>query len=178
MANGHGGKRAGSGRPRKPLAEKILEGNPGKRKPKVLDIPSCDDIPLPELPDYLRHLVAAGVDNSIPNTEKIFADTVDFLQGTGCLHLINPQLIHRYVLNTVRWLECEDVVSRVIAFKGHNKDLMPNPMSDQAIRYQKAADTVWAQIWEIVRNNSEVNYGSDSSGDVMEALLNSAWRRD
>ena len=29
MANGHGGARPGAGKKKKPLADKVLEGNPG-----------------------------------------------------------------------------------------------------------------------------------------------------
>ena len=32
MANGHGGARIGAGQKKKALADKIVEGNPGKRK--------------------------------------------------------------------------------------------------------------------------------------------------
>jgi len=37
MANGHGGTRIGAGNKKKPLADKILEGNPGKRKLTVVE---------------------------------------------------------------------------------------------------------------------------------------------
>ena len=37
MANGHGGARIGAGQKKKPLSDKIAEGNPGKRKLTVLD---------------------------------------------------------------------------------------------------------------------------------------------
>lgn len=179
MANGHGGKRPGSGRPRKPLAEKILEGNPGKRKAKVLDIPACADIPIPEPPEYLRTMVASGVSNNVPQMKDVFNETVEWLKNTGCLHLINPQLITEYSIHVTRWLECEDIVSKSLYLMHKDKDtdkksgkinLEPNPLSDQALRYWKAADTAWKKIWEIVQQNS-VQLISPTP-DVMMELLN------
>ena len=38
MANGHGGKRSGSGRKAKSLADKLLDGNPSKRRPIVVNV--------------------------------------------------------------------------------------------------------------------------------------------
>jgi hypothetical protein len=59
MANGHGGKRAGAGRKKKPLSEKILEGSVKKHKPKVLDIPNLDDADIPEPPEYLPMFISS-----------------------------------------------------------------------------------------------------------------------
>ena len=42
MANGHGGARPGSGPKNKPLAEKITDGNPGKRPLEVTMFPTAD----------------------------------------------------------------------------------------------------------------------------------------
>ena len=37
MANGHGGARIGAGQKKKALADRIVEGNPGKRKITVME---------------------------------------------------------------------------------------------------------------------------------------------
>ena len=42
MANGHGGARPGSGQKKKPLAEKIVDGNPGRRPLEVVAFPTAD----------------------------------------------------------------------------------------------------------------------------------------
>ena len=52
MSNGHGGSRLGAGQKKKPLADKMLDGNPGKRKLTVVEFPNTanlqgNDMPLP-----------------------------------------------------------------------------------------------------------------------------------
>ena len=37
MANGHGGSRVGAGKKKKALVDKLMDGNPGKRKLTVLE---------------------------------------------------------------------------------------------------------------------------------------------
>lgn len=63
MANGHGGARVGAGRRKKPLEEKILEGNPGKRKLTLLEFPNAADLEGAEMPparDYLTATQKSG----------------------------------------------------------------------------------------------------------------------
>lgn len=49
-----GGKRPSAGRPTKPLVDKILEGNPGKRPLKEIDFKGCDkEQALPAPPEDL-----------------------------------------------------------------------------------------------------------------------------
>ena len=44
MANGHGGARPGAGKKKKPLADKVLEGNPGKRQLQVIEFKTSTDL--------------------------------------------------------------------------------------------------------------------------------------
>ena len=83
MANGHGGKRAGSGRKPKPLAEKLLDGNPSKRKPVVVNLPTenGDDIPR-KCPESLEEFAFYEID---PSIEGVYEQTVKWLEGTKCL---------------------------------------------------------------------------------------------
>jgi hypothetical protein len=171
MANGHGGKRAGAGRPRKSLVDKLYEGTAKKHKPKVLNIPSLEDIAMPEPPDYLRTLNAGSISDKIPNMETFFSETAAWLEKTGCLHLINPDFITEYAVMKTRWLECEDFVSQSIIVKGKNGELMPNPMIEQSLKYCKAADIAWTRIWNIIAANSEVYFGDDPNADVMAFLI-------
>ena len=171
MANGHGGKRVGAGRPRKSLSDKIYEGTDKKHKPKVLDIPSVDDIPAPEAPDFLRHMTARGIDDSVPNMEWVFNETVKFLEQTKCLHLISPLLISKFAMHTTRWLKHEDVVQRCIMVKDKHGNLIANPLSDQALKYSKAADLVWMQIWDIVNQNSTSYFGDNPQEEMMAFII-------
>jgi len=182
LANGHGGKRSGAGRPKKPLVDKILEGTLKKHKAKVLDIPSLEDIPLPEPPEYTRHFNVTSIDNFVPNMETMYKNTVEWLRQTKCLHLINPDFIFEYAFMKTRWLECESIVSKVFLTRKekvdkdgravpYSQDIIPNPMIDAAIKYNKAANDAWSKIWNIVAANSEVYFGDDPNKDVMAFLI-------
>ena len=172
VANGHGGKRTGAGRPRKSLADKIYEGSAKKHKPKVLNIPNLEDFPAPEVPDYLRHFNSTGISNSVPNMEAVYKETTDWLKNTGCLHLINPALITEYALLKCRWFEYEDIVCRAIVLQDEKTRLLhPSPMADMALKYRKAADAAWDKIWAIVTQNSEVYFGDDPNADIMAFLI-------
>ena len=49
---GHGGKRAGAGRKKKPVADKAAAGNPGGRPLEVLDIPELEGVEMPKPHDF------------------------------------------------------------------------------------------------------------------------------
>ena len=44
MANGHGGARIGAGQKKKALSDKIVEGNPGKRRLTVMEFSDNADL--------------------------------------------------------------------------------------------------------------------------------------
>ena len=171
MANGHGGARPGAGRPRKPLAEKILEGNPGKRKPKVLEFSGRSQID-PEPPEYLLayygHRFAGG-----PGIGDIYKDTVVWLEQTGCIHLINPAFIMDYAIVKSHWYEAERfITASTLAYKpGDDKLMVANPVIDVSVKYFKMAESAWARIWEIVQQNSERSWSSNPNDDLMEGLI-------
>ena len=171
MANGHGGARAGSGRPRKPFAQKILEGHPDKRKPKVLDIAADGDSPVPIYPERLAYYPSRM--SGEPNSQDIWHETVEFLKTTGCLHLINPAFIEEYSLLKARFYEVERIISKTSLVYDDKKKggIETNPAVDTGLKYLKAADLVWAKIWDIVRQNSEKAYGVTPNDDLMQRLL-------
>ena len=50
MANGHGGARIGAGQKKKALADKLAEGNPGKRKLTVMEFFDTADLEGEQMP--------------------------------------------------------------------------------------------------------------------------------
>ncbi len=170
MANGHGGKRTGAGRPRKPLADKLFEGTAKKHKPKVLNMPSLEDTPIPEPPEYLKDFNCGEAAETVPDMQVLFKATTAWLEKTGCLHLINPDFLTEYALMKTRWLECEEIVSRSIIYQ-KNGEIIVNPVAELALKYSKAADVAWSKIWNIVAANSEVYFGDDPNADVMAFLI-------
>ena len=65
MANGHGGARIGAGQKKKALSERIVEGNPGKRKLTVMEFTDTADLQGKTMPpprDYLAARQKNGKD--------------------------------------------------------------------------------------------------------------------
>jgi len=169
MANGHGGPRPGSGRPRKPLAEKILAGNPGKRDLKVLEFeaPALD---MPAPPEHLAD-IASG-EGSCPGAAEIFKQTAAWLETTGCLALINPAHIEEYSVCKARWLACEAKnKSGLLARHPTTDQPIPSPYVRMALDFLGAANTAWGKIWTVVAQNSERSLNLTPHDDAMERLL-------
>jgi len=172
MANGHGGKRAGAGRPRKPLSDKILEDDLKKHKAKVLNFEGAEEQCI-NPPDYAFYYTSDSKDGG-PDVTHLYQDTVEFLKTTGCLHLINPGFIMEYALLKARWFECERVISatNVVVVNAQKNGLKANGAAELGLKYLRQADLCWDKIWAIVTQNCEETYGGDNpNADLMEKLL-------
>ena len=167
-----GGARNNAGRPSKPLDEKLLNGNPGKRPLKVLSFPELPVDALPIPPDFLVEM-AKGVGKA-PSAEVIFVKVTAWLEKTGCLSFIAPDLITEYSLLKARWLECEAMNARHGLLAKHPISGQPiaSPYVRMGIEYLKSADTAWSRIWNVVTQNSLKDYRSNiPNEDPMEKLL-------
>jgi len=165
----HGGRRPGAGRPKKPLAEKILEGNPGKRELKVLEFKApILDVPAP--PDYLAD-IAAGEGSGL-GAKEIFEQMTAWLEKTGCLPLICPAHIEEYALLKSRWLACE-AKSKAGVLTKHptNGNAIASPYVRIGLDYLSALNTAWGKIWVVVAQNSARSFSKTPHDDAMEKLL-------
>lgn len=104
---GRGGKRAGAGRKKKALAEKLETGNPGGRPLLVLDIP---EMPEPaelqgvQMPKVSEFMTAEQRDGSKLQAKEIFEQTWLWLKNIGMNGKVNKQLIERYAMCSARWI--------------------------------------------------------------------------
>jgi len=164
-----GSPRPTAGRPKKPLAEKVLAGNPGRRDLKVLEFEApALDIPTP--PDHLAD-IAAG-DGNCPGAKEIFELTTAWLETTGCLALINPAHIEEYAVLKSRWLECEAKNRAGLLARHPTTDQpIPSPYVRMGLDFLGAANTAWGKIWTVVAQNAERVYNATPHDDAMERLL-------
>jgi len=158
-----GGARPGAGRPKKPLGEKLAAGNPGKRPLKVVEFEKKRD----DYPPPADHLDILGSGSEFyPSASKIYENTAEWLAVTGCRHLVSPQLVEDYALNTNRrlWAEYE-VVRRGLVHKDPKRErmVMNEFVKTSQIYYKLAADA-WDKIWRIVAANCEKDLTIDSPG--------------
>ena len=172
MANGHGGARPGAGRPKKALADKILEGTTAKHRPKVLNF---EGAALPSEPPVWFPYYGSKTSGD-PDAPEIFKETTEWLEKTGCGHLVNPNFITDYAIVKASFYEASRIVAKLGLFyvveKGSDKIMMANPMIDVVHKYFKMSNEAWNKIWSIVAQNSESYFGDDPNMDITSYLLN------
>ncbi len=175
MPNGHGGARIGAGKKKKPLADKILDGNPGKRKLTVLEFAEPADLsgePMPPARDYL----AAAQKNGKPLVAaEVYEITWEWLNARGCAALIPAQMIEQYAVTIARWMQCEEAITEYGFLAKHptTGNAMPSPYVAMSQSFGKQAGNIWYQMYQIVRENCAAEYkGASPHDDMMERILN------
>ena len=106
-----GGARAGAGAKRKPLADKIAEGNPGRRKLTVIDFQDTADLEGQPMPKPSAMLSATQKDGKTLVAAEIYEKTWTWLAERGCTALVSPQLLERYAMSVARWIQCEEAIT-------------------------------------------------------------------
>jgi len=163
-----GGARLGAGRKKKPLHDKLIEGNPGRR-PLVTVQFNGAPAEVEMTPPAFMSLASKETAEAYPSAAEIYGDLGVWLETTGCLHLINPTLMEDFALNRRAFFECEYMNKRLGRIAGGRR----SPYVDMAIMYNGLMRNAWDRIWAIVSQNSEKPYinGANSGEDVMELLL-------
>ncbi len=156
-----GGYRANAGRPKKSVTEKLLDGNPGRRKIEVLQFDEGDEIPS-EPPAWLTK-----------KGKEIYKILVDWLNKIGCTKGILPYNLEEYAHCKSRWLEAEEGINtHGLLIKDQNGKPAPNPFIGFAQQYLKMTNDVWAKIYQVVRETKLTELDSTSpNDDIMESLL-------
>jgi len=157
---GSGGHRAGAGRKRKPVAEKILNGNPGKRPIEFVDFSGAAEITA-DPPEPLNEAEA-----------KIYKYVFDWLTQVGCTRGILTYHMVVYARCKARWLDCEKMNTQhgLLVKSKDRADL--SPYVQAATIYLKHANDAWAEIYKVVRESKLQEYSAGSpNDDVMEQIL-------
>jgi hypothetical protein len=162
-----GGARAGAGRKPKALAEKILEGNPGKRPIKVVEfygVPASGEL---SPPDFLK-IASKETAENYPTADRIYTQVAAWLAGTGCANLVSPTLVEDFAINRRAFFECEYMNKRLGRITGGKR----SPYVDMAVQYAGLMRVAWDRIWNIVAQNTEKRFeGGGVADDAMERLL-------
>ena len=169
-----GGSRAGSGSKRKPLAEKIAEGNPGKRKLTVLEFPDTADLKGNDMPKPAEYLTEEQHDGSTLQAEELYIDTWNWLKGMGCEKLVSKSLIDRYAMAVARNIQCEQAITKYGMLSKHPTTGKPiqSPYVAMAQTYSSEADRLWMAIFQVVKDNCAAEYNKPTpADDAMEMLL-------
>mgnify|MGYP001039287465 FL=1 len=173
---GQRGPKPGSGgRPKKPIADKITGGNPGKRQLTIIDFKdSVADLEGKPMPKPSEFLSAKQKDGSILCAAEIYQNTWKWLSERGCAAIVSPQLIERYAMSSARWIQCEAITSELGFLAKHPTTgaAIQSPYVAIADKYMTQANRLWSEIYQIVRENCTGEYtGANPQDDVMERLL-------
>lgn len=169
-----GGSRIGSGAKRKPLAEKIAEGNPGKRELTVIDFESTADLEGQPMPRPSKLLSAKQKDGKKLIASDIYKKTWDWLKERGCATLVSPQLLERYSMSVARWIQCEDAITEFGFLAKHptTGNAIQSPYVAMSQNFMSQTNRLWMEIYQIVKENCASEYGGITpQDDVMERLL-------
>jgi len=176
-----GGVRPGAGRPKKPLADKLIEGNPGKRELTKLKFPDNEKSKPGfeknsntqksktgsnrRMPSFLDMVAKEGGD-VLPPASEIYKVLADWIDGSGCAKLIAPNLIEDFAFLRRAYLECEYMNRKL----GRIASGKRSPYVNMALDYQKASMAVYNQIWLIISRNCEEKY--EGKNEFLEMLTN------
>lgn len=173
MANGHGGARVGSGQKKKPLADKLLNGNRGHRKLTIVEFTDTADLQGLTMPPPKEYLSAPQKKGKWQGVE-VYKSTWDWLKARGCAHLLPAQLIEQYAMSMARWIQCEEAITEFGFLAKHptTGNAMPSPYVAMNQSFAKQANNLWFQIFQVVKENSAADYrGNTPHDDMMERLL-------
>ena len=178
-----GGRRVRAGDKPMSAAEKIQRG----REVRVMnnDIPSftpteLDAVDLPEgavmngadMPKPSEYL-SAKQKNGIPlGDDEIYKETWRWLKARNCEKLVNKRLIEAYAQAFARYIQCEEATSTYGLLGKHptTGGVMASPFVQMSQQYQKSANLIWYEIYDIVKQNCTEVF-EDNPNDTMELLL-------
>ena len=167
------------GRPRKPLVEKISDGNLGKRPLTVVDLPEPADLTGEDMPPVKKFMKEQQRDGSDLCAEEVYTETWQWLKNCGCEKLISAQVLQQYSMCVARWVLTEQAISKFGTLSKHPTTGAPiaSPYVAMEQSYMKQANQLWATIYAVVRENCSKEFGSTPQDDVMDRLLRSRERR-
>lgn len=178
-----GGRRVRAGDKPMSAVEKIQRG----REVRVMnnDIPSftpteLDAVDLPEgavmngadMPKPSEYL-SAKQKNGIPlGADEIYKETWQWLKERNCEKLVNKRLIEAYAQAFARYIQCEEATSTYGLLGKHptTGGVMASPFVQMSQQYQKSANLIWYEIYDIVKQNCTEVF-EDNPNDTMELLL-------
>ena len=164
-----GGARAGSGKKKKPLAEKILDGSAAT----VVEFsaPALSGLDMPPPREYLSAKQQSGKDLIAAD---IYKTTWAWLNERGCAVHVPAQMIEQYAMAISRWIQCEESISKFGFLAKHptTGNAIQSPYVAMSQTFSKQANHLWFQIYQIVKENCSAPFGGATPhDDMMERLL-------
>ena len=165
----------------KPLAEKIAAGEDAdiiEFTPSVLegaDLDDAADLVGEDMPSPSEYLSARQKDGKPLGADEIYKETWIWLKNRGCEKLVNKRLLESYSLAFARFIQCEEALSTYGLLGKHptTGGVVASPFASLSQSYQKQANLLWYEIFDIVKQNCTTKFDGSPQDDMMEQLLRS-----
>ena len=107
--------------------------------------------------------------------DEIYKETWLWLKNRGCEKLVNKRLLESYSLAFARFIQCEDALSTYGLLGKHptTGGVVASPFASLSQSYQKQANLLWYEIFDIVKQNCTTKFDGSPQDDMMEQLLRS-----
>ena len=190
MSYGHGGYRAGSGRPSMSKEKKALEGKLKEEKinagipvleevkdaigiddiNEVSDITDVEEKDMPKIEEYLKSKERSG---KPLGADYEYKKMWLWLKKVNCEKIVNPKLIAMYAINAARTKQCHEMLSSLgLVVKNASGNPIASPFADMALNFEKGMNNALLTINQIVKENghlTRLNY--DETALKMESIL-------
>ena len=181
-----GGRRVRAGHKPDALVNKIQKGKAAEvMEFPVTDLDGSDDLGLvadltgADMPHPSEYLSAKQRDGQPLGADIIFEETYRWLKERGCDRLVNPRLVESYSEAFARYIQCSEAVSNYGLLGKHPTTQAPiaSPFVQMMLSFQKQANLLWYEIFDIVKQNSTTAFEGSPQDDAMERLLRSRSRK-
>lgn len=179
-----GGRRVRAGDKPQALADKIAAGKaarvleaPDLRPESVLragNLSGAADLSGEEMPAPSEYLSARQKDGRPLGANALFIETWKWLAERGCEKFVNPRLVEAFAQAFTRYIQCEEAISTYGLLGKHPTTgaAISSPFVQMSQSFQKQANLIWYEIFEIVKQNCTTAFAGNPQDDVMERLLN------
>ena len=182
-----GGRRVRSGDKPMDLADKIVYGKSAKAMSipdftdqfAELDATDLSDVAVElegyDMPTPSEYLSAVQRDGKTLGADEIYKETWLWLKERNCEKLINPRLLESYSEAFARFIQCEKAISSLGLVGKHptTGGAMASPFVTMSMQYQKQANLLWYEIFDVVKQNCTTAVTQTPRDDMMEQLLQS-----
>lgn len=178
-----GGRRVRAGDKPQPLADKIIAGKAAKvleapelhpeSKLEAGDLNDAADLYGEDMPAPSDYLSTRQKDGKPLGADALYIETWKWLKERGCEKFVNPRLIEAYAQAFTRYIQCEEAIS-TYGFLGKHPTTggaITSPFVQMSQSFQKQANLVWYEIFDIVKQNCTTAFVGNPQDDIMEALL-------
>ena len=178
-----GGRRVKAGSKPDSLTDKMKLGRFAKVfEPLDFDIDSdfetdnfmdTTDLKGENIPKPSEYLKSEQKDGSLLGADRIFNETWLWLKKRKCDKFVNPRLVESYSQAFARYIQCEEAISK-FGFLGKHPTTgaaIANPFVQMSVSFQKQANLLWYEIFDIVKQNCTTDFSDTPQDNVMELLL-------